>query len=103
MPTIDFSAKICDLDGGDIPVKLAGDAVDALTLERVVVSALLQPSDKMSGDEKYTRYTLMRKLHGAQSPVDLTVDEVSLIKRIVGESQYTPLITGQAWDILEGK
>lgn len=100
---VDFSGHVLDLEDKPILVQMETGTSEPLTLERVAVSSLLQMSDKLSGDEKYSRYTLMRKIHHKRAPVDLRAEDIATLKKVIGESQYTPLVTGQAWDLLEGK
>jgi hypothetical protein len=77
-----------------------GNAVDA-TLRMAIVNAVLSPVQKESGMEKVKKYELAKRIHQSDE-VDLTAEEISLIKERVGEV-YPALITGQIWDILEGK
>lgn len=93
---IDFRLPLLGLDGE----ALQADG-QPLTLERVVIIALLQPVDKMPGEEKYRRYDMMRRIHGAAGPVELTVEQVAYVKQAVGDSVFTALVVGQAWDMLE--
>jgi hypothetical protein len=100
--TIDFSQAILDLQGK--PIKTQEDEAELiLTLERVAVSALLQPSKEETGEDKYKKYSFMRRIHGAKEPVELKSEEVSFIKKAIGDSLFTTLVVGQAWDLLEGK
>ena len=94
---IDFSVVLKDLKGEAIKFD-DGD----LTLERVAVSALLQPTKEETGETKYKKYGLIKKLHGAAEPVELKTEEVADIKKSIGESSFTAIVTGQAWDLLEG-
>jgi hypothetical protein len=99
---IDFSQPILDLQGK--PIKTKEDEVElTLTLERVTVSALLQPSKEETGDEKYKKYGFMKRIHDAKEPVELKTDEISFIKKSIGSSAFTALVVGQAWDLLEGQ
>jgi hypothetical protein len=95
---IDFTRTINDLDGR--PFKIEND--ELLTLGRVVISALHQ-GEKLTGDEKYKRHDLMVRIHSQVEPVELKVDEVVLLKQVVGESNFTAWVSGEAWDMLEGK
>lgn len=95
---IDFTRTINDLDGKMF--KIEND--QPLTLGRVVISSLHQ-GEKLTGDEKYKRHDMMVRIHSQVEPVELKVDEVALLKRVVGESNFTPWVCGEAWDMLEGE
>jgi hypothetical protein len=94
---VDFSRALKDLKGE--PIKTDEGE---LTLERVAVSSLLQPAKDETGDSKYKKYGIIKQIHGAAEPVELKSEDVSLVKRAIGESQFTAIVTGQAWDLLEG-
>jgi hypothetical protein len=98
MATIDFSKALVDLKGE--PLKTDEGE---LTLERVAVSALLQPAKDETGESKYKKYGLIKQIHGATEPVDLKSEDIASIKRAIGESSFTAMVTGQAWDMLEGQ
>ena len=67
--------------------------VNALTL-------LGQDDKELSGDDRFKRYKLAIKITD-NDEVDLTSEEVSHIKGIVGK-MFQPLIVGRLFDILEG-
>ena len=73
------------------------------TLRFIAVKALsmvYQDEQSLSGEEKFKRYDLAMKIKA--DPVDLEVEEISLIKKLIGKA-YGPVIVWQAWNILEGK
>lgn len=78
-----------------------GQIVDA-TLRMAMVNAILSPIEKESGMDKVKKFNLAKKIHDAESEVDLTVEEVSLIKERIGEV-FPAIIVGQVFDLLEGK
>ena len=100
---VDFTQVLVDLDGQDIEVDAAEGAKEKLTLERVAVSALLQGNgrEQQTGEDKYKRFKLMKQIHGATEPVEMPTEDVSLVKKAIGESGYTALVTGQSWDMIE--
>ena len=75
-----------------------GNAVEA-TVRMALVNAILAPVQKETGMEKVTKYELAKKIHG-QDEVELSVDDIKLIKDRVGEI-YAPLIVGQLYERLE--
>lgn len=100
---VNFDTTLVTLDGkpiedGDKDLTLKTACVNALTLDQGSVPG--QPTD--SGPEKFRRYELARKIHGAVGEVDLASDEVVCIKAAVAKT-YITLIVGQAFNLLEGK
>ena len=89
---------------------LDGKAVNSLdgkpaTVRGVVIEALLATFNdeaQLSGEEKLKRWELASKIKNSADPVELTVEEISLAKRLVGKA-YGPLIVGQTWKVLEGE
>lgn len=94
---IDFRQVLRDLHGE--PIKMDDGE---LTLERVAVSALLQPVKDETGEGKYAKYKLIKAIHGATEPVELKAEDVSTIKAAIGSSSFTAIVTGQAWELIEG-
>ena len=97
---IDFGQELRTINGDPVP---EGDANSKpATLRFVSVNALLNPaSEQIAGEEKVKRFDLAMQIHKSNGSIELTVENVSLVKKLVGE-QYTPLIVGQAWRMLEG-
>jgi hypothetical protein len=91
---------LTDLDGKEIP-SLSGEPA---TLRGVSTEALIATfkSEEPSGEEKLKRWELALKVKKSEDPVDLTSDEIVLIKKLIGKA-YGPMISGQAWQMLEGK
>lgn len=82
------------------PVDKEGIKKD-LTLGLVCTNSLLVFDERMTGQDKYERYKLARKLEKAKDgQVDLKAEEIASIKDAIGKYQ-TPLVVGQAWDLLE--
>jgi len=54
----------------------------------------------LSSEEKFNRHNLALEIHNADDEIDLSVDDVKLLKDLVGELG-TPLVVGQAWPILD--
>lgn len=55
-----------------------------------------------SGEVKYKRWQLAGKIMNTKEAVDVTAEEIVLIKKHVGNS-YGPVVVGPVYDILEGK
>ena len=90
-----------NMDGQVMKDMVDGEAVDA-TLRVAMVNAVLSPVERESGTDKVKKYELAKKIHNATDDVELTAEDISLIKGRVGEV-FPALIVGQVFDILEGK
>ena len=88
------------------PIKnIMGEEIKDLTLKTVSVESLLATFDderSLLGEEKAKRYVLATRIYANPEELDLTVEEISKIKQLIGKG-YGPLVVGQAWEILEGK
>ncbi len=93
-----ISNPITDLKGQ--PIK-QGD--ETLTLKEVLQNSLLfdNPQEKQDGIERYRRYKLQEKVAKANDTVDMTVEEAALAKKCIGQSFYTTLAMGRAFDLIE--
>ena len=98
---IDFSSPITQLNGEPF-VGQDGKTMNT-TLAIVAENALLasyQDEQNLSGEDKVKRFVLARKIHENEKNVELTADEITLIKKLIAKS-YNPLITGESWRILD--
>lgn len=99
---IDFSRQLKTLEGQ--PLK-DGDRI--ITLEWAATTALLSgdgpaasPVSSATGEEKLSRWKLAQRIHGATDPVEMTVEEVSLIKKLIAPN-FAVIVVGQAFELLE--
>lgn len=98
--------EICDkvpsgeknLMGQDILMN--GPALTLRTVSQNALVAVFQDEQHLSGEDKLKRWELAMKVKRSPDPVDLTTDEVVLIKKLIGKA-YGPVISGQAWQLLE--
>ncbi len=113
---IDFSTVLLDLKGNPLKerIKVAGqDTERDMTLSHASVEALMSlfPNEQnISGDERNKRGILAARLHDQEEVdeqgnrirkiVDLKVDEVKLIKDLIGRA-YPPLLVMRAYEILD--
>lgn len=96
---IRFDETMKDLDGKAIK----GEGGE-LTLKSICCNALtviFQDEQGLSGEEKAKRGLLAMRIY-ANTEIDLTVEEVALIKKLIGKA-YGPLIVAQAWNMLESQ
>ena len=78
-----------------------GKAIEA-TVKVALVNAALSPEQKDTGVQKVQKYELARKMYQSESAVELSVEDVAMLKKRV-EEVYPPLICGQLCAMLEGK
>ena len=96
-----------EIDG--TPVQQAGKP--PMTLKDVIISSLLaikrNPQTGMPEAEdektKFDKYELIRKIRDKKTEVDLKAEEVALIKKLISKHQHSPIIVGEALEMLEGK
>lgn len=99
---VDFSQSLVDLDGKALVEQTSSKPI---TLRALAVNALMasfEDEKNLSGEEKVKRYETALLVHNSQDePIEMTVEAVALIKRLIGRS-YGPLLVGQAWKMLDG-
>jgi len=97
-----LNVEVNDLDGKAV---LDPDSGKPATLKSATTSALLfqgQDDSKMTGDQKLARFALAKKVHDASDTVDLTAEEIVLIKECVNKI-FTPLVYGRLVEALDPK
>lgn len=89
------------LSGGPIkgtnekePFRLKDAAINVLTV--------LNDREVVEPKEKYRRAELAERIYRADGEIDLSIDDLKLLKDLIGE-KGSPLIVKQAWDILDPK
>jgi hypothetical protein len=93
---IELDVKLKDADGSDIIL----DDKPAKTLKDVCVSAVLLPIQEDDSDKKLNKYKIFKKLADAKTEVELTAEEIVIIKVGIGKFE-PPLILGQCFELLE--
>jgi len=84
----------------DLPLKdLKGkDFADKATYKMVFESLLTAPTK--NPEDKIPQFKLALKITQADGEVDLTSDEIVLLKKIVKDSEITsPLVTGRVFEL----
>ena len=104
-----FNTTLKTLDGKPIKeqyVDADGKTADRdVTLSTVAVNALLagyEDERNLAGDDKVKRFKLAQLINDADGEVEVTAEQVSLLKTLIAKG-YTPLVVGQAYEILEGE
>lgn len=100
-PDKDFDGKLKNQKGEDV------------TLGEVCIAALVSigprcprcgtiqfPADTQDGKEKFDRWMLAQRLEKAKKKIELTVDEIKMLKDAVAKSE-TIVVAGQVWEILD--
>ena len=75
-----------------------GNAVEA-SLKTLLVNAVLAPTEKELGVDKVKKYELAKMIFKG-GEVDLTAEDITLIKKQVGEN-FAPIVVGQVFEMLE--
>lgn len=93
---VNFGATMKDMDGSDVI-----ENGKPVTLAAIGVVSLLANFDKENPavEEKLARYRIAHKIKDG-GIVDLTVEELSVVKAMVGKV-YGTMIVGQAFQLLE--
>ncbi len=98
---LDFSQPIPALDGGD---RKDGDKPYLLRDACVLALDRADADDKRpDGDEKSKRGHLAMRIYGAKEALHVTVEDVALIKRLVGRVFNSSILVAQIEDMLDPK
>lgn len=77
----------------------------ALTLRDVIAEALstgLQGDEALGMKKQRELYAFAKRITATDTEIDLATDEIVLIKGRIEKRYPAPLISGQAWDMIEG-
>lgn len=91
--------KIRDFENNEMPFKGG-----ILTLRRAItdsLSASFQDERALSSDEKVKRYKIAKKVHHAKTGTEFTVEQVAVMKELVGKN-FSPLVVGTCFELIEG-
>ena len=107
---LDVTRQLENLDGSPLiqpgtRCTTCGHVTDPepVTLRGVLTTSLItqtREQKQVTGDEKAKRWALAIRIEQQDAP-ELTLEEMALVKRLVGEIQPT-LTAGQVWAMLEG-
>lgn len=96
---INVDAELVNLNGDVLlDINSKGESVNA-TVKTCLVNAVLAPVEKELGIDKVKKYELA-KLIFKGGEVDLTIDDITFIKKSVGDN-FTPLVVGQIFELLK--
>jgi hypothetical protein len=88
------------LHDGVSPIKMEGN--QDLTLGSVCINSILTPVQTDTVEQKLEKYDIFKKLRDGKAEVELSVEEIALLKKSIG-TVNPPLIVGQAFEMIEGK
>lgn len=83
------------------PKEKGKEIVREITIAETIQANLNRDKPDMTPDKRYECYLLAKKIKD-NDEVDLTIEELALIKKVMGEHP-NPLIQGRVWDVLEQK
>jgi len=102
---VNVNQKLVSVDGVE---QLKDPNGRTLILQNVCINALCTPIQTDDEKKKWEKYELYKKVrdtgvrNGEELIVDLKVEELFVIKSLIGKSQ-SQLVMGQCWEMLEGK
>jgi len=104
---IKLNQKLQEQDGTDIVV---GNR-PPMTLKDVIINSLLAGKrDPRTGQiedvpekERIQKYDLIRKIRDIKLEVELKSEDVAFIKGLISKHQQSPMILGEALEMIEGK
>jgi len=73
-----------------------------LFLDEIVIGNLTKEDATCTPTDRFNRFLLAEKIKKANGEVDLTIDELNEIKKIIGEHP-NPLIVGRVWNFMESE
>lgn len=94
---------IRDLDGEALKVIDHKTEIESLlTLRRIIIDSLLLNERDLDGEQKLNRFNLAKKIHEADSIIEVTVEEAVLIKTLVNK-RYSTLVYARVNEVLENQ
>jgi hypothetical protein len=102
--TKNFKQNLVDFRGNKLMDRDEKGVDTPISLDTLSVNALLMTDKQelsLPGVEKLKRFNLAQKIYASPEKVELTEEELKLVKDQIGK-YYTVLIIGTAWEMLEG-
>lgn len=107
---IDLTVELQELDGSTLEIggscPMCGHKTDPkpLTVRGVLSRAVthFEQGQPIEGEEKLRRYSLGLQFQ-KRDTMELTSEEVVLLKDLVNRAYLSPVVVGQVWPILEGE
>tara|TARA_R110000744_G_scaffold228_2_gene860 strand:- start:5496 stop:5843 length:348 start_codon:yes stop_codon:yes gene_type:complete len=73
---------------------------------KLMINALManyRDDDKCSGEDKIKRYKLSEKIQESTDSIEISVDDISFIKKYVNKAGFSPLLYTRVHQVLEGE
>lgn len=93
---VDVSKQIYHINGDLIPSDEKGTP---LTVKIAIIRALVALKQDDKAEDKVTKFFLARKIQESEGEIDLTAEEIVLIKNSVG-TMFSPEVVGTVWETL---
>lgn len=74
---------------------------EVATLKSTLEIALVNAKGD-DGDRKYELYKLLQRIHAAEDTVEISAEEISTLKKLVGP-MFGTVVIGAVFDALEGR
>ena len=79
------------------------------TLRKICTQALLDSSvdpktgkpEQLSADDKLKRWGIAQRIHASNSTIDLSAEEIVLLKELINKKYPSPLTVAQAYEALD--
>lgn len=71
-----------------------------ITMAEVVQAELLKEDPTGTPTERFESFLLAKKIKNSEEEVELTVEELGLIKKVSGKNP-NPLYVGRVWELIE--
>lgn len=94
---INFNKSIYAING-----EVLKDGDKDAKLKDLTIAALMFNDEKASGNEKFKRWNLAKKIYDAKDEIDVPAEEIALIKDLIGKAFMTSVV-GSVYSILEGQ
>jgi len=95
---VNFNVKLETLDGEPLRVN-----DEDCFLKNICVSVLRVTDEKLDAWEQIRRYELMKTIHKSDGPIDVSIEDLNLIKQLVTdiEGKKDIILNGQVLHLLE--
>ena len=115
MQKIDFNVELKEFDGeGILDTRIGPDGAayavrdeqgnkKYLTLKLVSVRSLMftQKGEDISGEDKLKRDDLASKIYDSEEALELTSEQITLIKNQINKTYTYPRVVSQSWRLLD--
>jgi hypothetical protein len=96
---VDFNRVLLGFDG--MALQDSGKDINLRTLCCNALMIVTNEETTLPGEEKFKRFELASIIHSSKENCDLKVEDIALLKTMVGK-YYGPAVVGPAWKLLEG-